>query len=870
MKKITLFLSGFLLSYGANSQLTTQETEQVVSNGSSFITCTDFHITKPLSELAKEQKKSKKDLSEREREEKEEADDRETYRKAQTFVYSAADGAEYAEDPAVRQTEMGIRNPANKAPIKNWAGQTSPYRPSDPSGAAGPNHYVQCINSSPFKVFNKSTGSNMLTVDLGTLWTPDVSSEGDPIVMYDRYADRWFIAQFGSPAKIYIAISTTSDPTGSYYTYTFNSSQFPDYLKFSIWADGYYMTSNQGGRMYAFERDQMILGNSSARAVTATFTTGNTSGFYCPLSADADAGLPTVGTPCPFFAYSENAWGGGAVDGVKIWTMAVTWGSTPTATITAKPTVTTSAFDASYDSGWNDVSQPGTTSKLDGIGGVPTYRAQFRSWSGYNTVLLNWGVKISTTQRSIRWVELRQDQTSGTWSLYQEGTYTPDAHTRWIGSIAMDDNGSIGMAYCKSSSTVYPSLCYTGRLSSDPLGTMTFAETVAIAGAAAETSANRYGDYSQLSLDPDGVTFWHTGEYTPASGNTSTRVYSFQLPTTIVASVAAISNDSDNKICAGQSVTFTATPTNGGTPTYQWQVNGSNVVGATSATYTTTTLANGDVVTCVMTSTLSGVIGSPCTSTPITITYPGAPTATLSGDNTICAGQSTTFTATTTNAGTSPSFQFQVNGSNVGTASATNTYSSTSFVNGDVVTCSYTSTCGSTTTVNTSTITMIVTALPATPTITANGLVLTSSSATGNQWYLNGVVITGATSQTYTCTANGNYTVVVTSGGCSSTTSAIQAVTTVGINEVTNVGTHFYIYPNPSNGVFTLVFTSTEVMEYTVKLHNAVGQIIYEEKVDKFNGTYIKDFDVTQYGKGQYFLTMTNAKNQKLEKVIVF
>lgn len=857
MKKITLFLAGFSLCFGVNSQ----ETPQIVPSTTTYTTCTDFHITKPLSELAKEKPYVMK-------KEKEESKDRE-HRIPQTFVYSAEDGPEYGEDPLVRQTEMGERNPANKAPIKNWAGQTSPYRPSDPSGAAGPNHFVQCINASPFKVFDKSNGANLLTVDLGTLWTPDISSEGDPIVMYDRYADRWFIAQFGAPAKIYIAISTTADPTGSYYTYTFNSAQFPDYLKFSIWENGYYMTSNQGARMYAFERDQMLIGNSSARSVTATFTAGNNSGFYCPLSADADAGLPTAGTPLPFFAYSENAWGGGQVDGVKIWNMTVTWGATPAASITGPTTVATSAFDASYDSGWDDVSQSGTSQKLDGIGGVPTYRAQWRSWSGYNTVLLNWGVKISSTQRSIRWVELRQDQSNSTWSLYQEGTYTPDAQTRWIGSIAMDDNGSIGLAYCRSSSSSFPSLCYTGRLSSDPLGTMSFSETVAIAGSSAETSGNRYGDYSQLSLDPDGITFWHTGEYTGASNTTMTRVYSFQLPTSTIAAVASASSDSDNKICAGQSVTFTATPTNGGTaPTYQWQINGSDVNGATSATYTTTTLGNGDVVTCVMTSNLSGVTGNPATSTPITITYVGTPTASISGDNTFCAGTSETFLVSTSNSGTSPSYQWQLNGSNVGTS--TTMYTSSSFANGDVLTCSYTSTCGSVTTVNSNSITMVVTALPATPTISVNGLVLTSSTTSGNQWYLNGIAITGATNQTYTCTANGMYTVVVTSGGCTSATSSQTSVTTVGIEDVTNEGTHFYFYPNPSNGVFTVVFTSTEIMEYKVNLHNAVGQIIYEETLDKFDGTFIKEFDVTKYGKGQYFLTLTNANNQKMEKVIVY
>ncbi len=856
MKTTTFILSVFLFGIYSFSQ----------SNSSSVLTCTDFHITKPLIELAKEKPFI---LSNKE---SEESEDREN-RKPQKFVYSAKDGAEYGEDPSVRQTEMGTRSSLNKAPIKNWLGQSaSGFRPFDPTGAAGPNHYVQAINGTPFRVYNKSTGANLLTMNIGDLWATATPNDGDPIVMYDRYADRWFISQFGQTGnKIYIAISTTNDPTGSYYTYSFTSTQFPDYLKFSIWADGYYMTSNQGGRMYCFERDQMLLGNPSSRSVTATFTTGNTSGFYCPLSADADGGLPTVGTPCPFFAYSENAWGGGQVDGVKIWNMAVTWGATPSATITAQPTVTTSAFDASYDSNWNDVTQPGTTAKLDGIGGVATYRAQWRKWSGYNTLLLNWGVKISTTQRSIRWVELRQNQTTNVWSLYQEGTYTPDSDTRWIGSIAMDDNGSIGLAYCKSSSTTYPSLCYTGRLATDPLGTMTFAETIAIAGGGADTG-NRYGDYSQLSLDPDGVTFWHTGEYTATADNTLTRIYSFQLPTSVNAIVNIASNDVNNSICPGQSVTFTATATNGGTtPTYQWQIDGVNVSGQTNATFTTTTLTAGQVVTCIMTSNLPGVLMNPDTSNAVTISYNGAPTVSVglnAGTNPTCVGSNVTFLATPVNAGSTQSYQWTLNGNPVGTSSLT--YSNANLASGDVVACAYTSTCGTATTVNSNTITMTVNPIPSTPSITQNGLVLTSSSATGNQWYLNGVIINGATGQTYTATQNGNYTVQVSSGGCTSSASAVNTVNTVGIDEVTNVGTHFVIYPNPSNGVFSLVFTSTDIMKYTVQLHNALGQIVFEERLEKFNGTYTKDFDITKFGKGEYFLSITNDKKLKYEKVIVF
>jgi hypothetical protein len=359
-------------------------------------------------------------------------------------------------------------------------------------------------------------------------------NHGDPIFLYDKAADRWFVSQFNynSPYKVYIGISQTNDPTGAYYTWQFSSTQLPDYLKFAIWQDGYYMTSNQTTqKVVVFERSVMLTGGTSPRMLVKnqTFPTGG--GFFCPLAADADGQLPPAGTPCPIFTYTDDGWGGSYVDAVKVYEMSVNWiPSTPTATITNVATLPALAFDASYNSSWNDISQPGTSQKLDGIGGVFTFRAQHRCWTGYNSVVLCMGVKISSSQRSIRWFELRKNTSTNAWSIYQQGTYTPDTYSRWCGSIAMDDNGSIGLAYSISgSSTVYPGLRYTGRNASDPLGTMTYAEQTAQSGTSSQSGINRWGDYSHTSLDPsDGTILWHTGEYY-ASGQ-KTRIYSFRIP----------------------------------------------------------------------------------------------------------------------------------------------------------------------------------------------------------------------------------------------------------------------------------------------------------------------------------------------------
>ena len=755
------------------------------NNTTGVVIATQFGVTRPLRDIFRENP-----VDENKVYTEKESKDRQ-HRVAAEFPLTAEQDAAYGNDPKTMQDKMGDL-PAEPTRA-NFAGQTaSGFRPYDPSGAVGPNHYVQMINSTTFKVYNKTTGAVTLTATLGNLWSPATANAGDPIVMYDKTVDRWFLAQFGSSTdkKIYIAVSTSPDPTGSYYTYTYVSPQFPDYLKFSIWQDGYYMTSNQSTqKVFCFERNAMLAGTPGARSIYVNYTPPK-SGFFVPLPGDAGDGvLPPTGTPCPIFSYSDNGWGASFFDRVNIYNMTVNWTpATPTASIALAANVSTTAFDASYNISWNDISQPGTTQKLDGIGGVCMYRAQWKTWSGYNSVVLNWAVKISTTQRSIKWCELRQNQSTGVWSMYQEGTYTPDANTRWMGSIAMDNNGSIGLSYLKSnSSSIYPGLYYTGRRSCDPLGTLPVTEAVAIAGTGSQTGGvNRVGDYAHTSLDPDGVTFWSTSEYmggTTGASAARTRIFSYQITpctTTLTASVAIALTAGTNPSCAGLSRTYAATPTNGGTaPTYQWKVNGSNV-GTNSTSYTTTTLTNGQTVTCVMTSNLAGVTGSPATSNSLTATINAiaAPTVSIAitaGSNPSCSGASKTFTATPANGGTTPAYQWQVNGANVGTNSAS--YTTTTLTVGQIVTCVLTSNsaCASPTTATSNSITIsfsssvtpsvsIAITAGANPSVSGASVTFTATPTNGGttpsyQWKVNGANV-GTNTATYTTTTLTNGQIV--------------------------------------------------------------------------------------------------------------
>ncbi|HAP01032.1 MAG TPA: hypothetical protein DCQ93_03810 [Bacteroidetes bacterium] len=751
-------------------------------NTTGVITASEFHVTRPLREIFAENPVDENKIYT-----EKESHDREN-RIGPKYQFTAADGPQYGNDINSIQAKMG-EVPSGNGMKVNVPGQTaSGFRPYDPSGAVGPNHYIQIINATTFKVYDKTTMTVILTGTLGNLWTPAVGNNGDPIVMYDKAADRWFMAQFGtsSDKKIYIAISTTNDPTGSYYTYTYVSPLFPDYLKFGVWSNGYYMTSNQSTqKVFCFERDAMIAGTPGARSLYVNYSPPK-AGFFVPLPGDAaDGSLPPAGAPCPIFSYSDNGWGAGYVDAMNIYNMNVTWGATPTGSITLASNIGLSAFDASYDAQWNDCPQPGTTQKLDGIGGVCMYRAQWKSWSGYNTILLNWGVKISTTQRSFKWCELRQNQSTGVWSLYQEGTYVPDADTRWMGTMAMDNNGSIGISYMKSNaSSTYPGLYYTGRRSCDPLGTLPVTETLVIAGTGSQTGINRDGDYSQTTLDPDGVTFWSTSEYMGGATGSSaarTRIFSYTIPgCSLVAGVSIAQTAGTNPTCSGSSVTFTATPVNGGTtPSYQWQVDGVNA-GTNSPTFTTNSLTNGQVITCIMTSNLGGVTGNPATSNSIVMTIntavtPAVSIALTAGSNPSCAGDAKTFTATPTNGGATPSYDWRIDGISTGTTAAN--YSNSGLTNGQTVNCIMASSlsCASPVTASSNNIVISITSsvtpsvsiaitsgtnpTPSGASVTFTATPTNGGSSPSYQWKI-GTTNVGTNSPTYTTTALVNGDVV--------------------------------------------------------------------------------------------------------------
>src|SRR5437660_2797883 len=348
-------------------------------------------------------------------------------------------------------------------------------------------------------------------------------------------ADRWIISQFSvttTPYLMCVAVSTTGDPTGSYYRYSFSygTVNFPDYPKLSVWPDAYYLTVNlfangttfAGAGVAALDRSKMLVGQA---ATQQRFQTSTAYGGLLASTLDGSR-LPPAGSPNYLVAL-------GTTSSLGTWQYHVDW-TTPSNSTFSGPTSLSVGSYSEACGGGTCIPQSGTTQRLDSLADRVMYRLAYRNFGDHEALVVNHSV-VAGSSTGIRWYELRTS--GGNLTVFQQGTYAPDSSYRWMGSIAMDQSGGIGLGFSVSSSSLHPAIRYTGRLAPAGLGQMSQGEGSTIGGAASPGSVNRtlsrWGDYSAMTVDPvDGCTFWYANEYIPANGafNWRTRIGTFKLP----------------------------------------------------------------------------------------------------------------------------------------------------------------------------------------------------------------------------------------------------------------------------------------------------------------------------------------------------
>jgi hypothetical protein len=415
---------------------------------------------------------------------------------------------------------------------------------------------------------------------------------GDPIVLYDALADRWLLTEVvfpnGSdrPPSVYcLAVSSSPDPTQTYYRYAFvfQTTKIGDYPKWAVWPDGYYLAANQfdasgapAGQLVAgVDRLAVVRGDPAPTTVAFDVPLDNPPCGLLPADLDGTR-PPPAGSPA-YFARVRVSYTRQPDNALELYELRANWATPASSAFSGPTTVATAPYDAdlcNYATNFNCIPQAGTTQRVDGIGDRLMHRLVYRNFGTHETLLANHTVDVGDFEdhAGVRWYELRRS--GGAWALFQQGTYAPDAHHRWMASIAMDGSGNVALGFSLSSDTEFPSIRYAGRLRVDPPGVLR-GETVLQPGGGAQLASNRWGDYTMLAIDPvDDCTFWYTNQYYAASSGASwrTRIGSFRLPSPLcqpanVTPTPTATPTLTPTPTATPTPTFTPTPTPTATPT---------------------------------------------------------------------------------------------------------------------------------------------------------------------------------------------------------------------------------------------------------------------------------------------------------------
>jgi hypothetical protein len=417
------------------------------------------------------------------------------------------------------------------------------FVPPDTNGAVGAKQFVQMVNVT-ISVYSKSGGLQLGPVLIHTLWTgfgglcefgggpPDFTDGGDPVVLYDHLANRWLVSQlqydstFTHNAEC-VAVSTSSDATGSYNRYEFDFSPlFPDYPKFAVWPDAYYNSVNifsgnkfLGADACALDRNAMLTGSS---ANMICFQQATSVSSLLPSDLDGST-LPPSGSPNYFVGLVDST-------DLNLFEFHVDFANPQNSTFTGM-LVPVAAFNEICARAITlaCVPEPPPGGKLDGLSDRVMFRLAYRNFGDHESLVVNHTV-AGGPLAAVRWYEIRSPG-AGPFIYQQDTLYDPNINF-WLGSIAMDKNGDIALGFSASSRSLFPSIYVGGRAATDPLDAVSGPLIITNGTGAQFNSFNRWGDYSSMSIDPtDDCTFWYTNEYyqTTSSFNWHTRVASFKF-----------------------------------------------------------------------------------------------------------------------------------------------------------------------------------------------------------------------------------------------------------------------------------------------------------------------------------------------------
>jgi hypothetical protein len=415
------------------------------------------------------------------------------------------------------------------------------FVPPDTNASVGATQVVETVNVA-FAVYDKTNGHVLMGAkNIQTLYSSlgGVCATGnlsDPVVNYDKAAGRWLITMIAfnnnfSQNAACVAVSATSDATGTYHAYAFSyGNVLPDYPKVGVWPDAYYITTDSfpnggfftGAETCALDRTKMLAGSA---ATSVCFQ--RTGADFALLPADLDGATPPpAGSP----NYQMDL---KTATALNLYKFHVDFAIPSNSTFTGPTTVTVSSYTDACGGG-ACIPQPSPGELLDSLGDRLMFRLPYRNFGDHEVLVASHSIRPSkgSAQSATRWYEIRNP--GGTPTVFQQGSAQHTSISVWMGSIAMDKMGNIAVGASGSSSKQKPLIAYTGRVPSDPLGALESPKVVVSGGGVQTNSFNRWGDYSSMAIDPvDDCTFWYAQEYykTTGSFNFSTHLNAFKFTT---------------------------------------------------------------------------------------------------------------------------------------------------------------------------------------------------------------------------------------------------------------------------------------------------------------------------------------------------
>lgn len=348
------------------------------------------------------------------------------------------------------------------------------------------------------------------------------------------------------PYGMCYAISTSSDPMGSYYRYEFLRALFPDYPRPAVWTDGYYVpsstTDNRISETVAtqkhacvVERDKMLKGEP-AREQCLIVENVN---FLNNADVDGKT-LPPAGAPNIILAAgAEQLSKRFEDDGIYAWQFVVDWKDVTKTRVVGPSKIAVAPYHYLCDGQLtNCVPQPGVERRLDAQGDKLMARTVYRRVNGKEMIAVVHSVNTSAGGGGVRWYELNVDAKTRAVTLKQQGTFAPSAPTgtapsfRWMASPAIDKLGNIGIGYSFGGAPEFAGQRFAGRLAADPLNLLTLKEAVLVNGEGVQTTTLRWEDYTQTAIDPvDDCTIWYVGDYFKKDAPSySTKIGAFRMP----------------------------------------------------------------------------------------------------------------------------------------------------------------------------------------------------------------------------------------------------------------------------------------------------------------------------------------------------